>query len=84
MKMSQSSTSELREQIVSNVNQVFKHVKLLMEMENLVLGQTGFLVLIGIIQVLLPRGCHRANRGGTQRPRNFCSLICLNSAARLG
>lgn len=82
-KWAQSSSSGLREQIVSQINQVFKHVRLPMEMENLILGQTSFL------------GSNRHNPGTPSQRLPQSQLrscvqvleflfICLNSAARLG
>lgn len=82
LKKIQSSRSGLPKQIVSQVNQVFKHVRLPMEMRNLILGQTGFWILIGITQVLL-QGAATEPTEESYQPRNFC-FTCLNSAVRLG
>lgn len=54
-KWSQSSRSGWRQQSVSKVNQVFKHVRLLMEMENLILGPSDCVL-----------GSNRHNQGAPQ------------------
>ena len=63
----------------SKVNQVFKHVRLPMQMEKSDPGPDSvFCVLTGIIQVFLHRGCHTANRGAMEA-QGFL-FIGLNSA----
>lgn len=79
-KWGQSSRSGWRQQTISKVNQVFKHVRLLMEMENLIL--TGVLGSNRHNQGVPPSLPLSQQRSHTQ-VSEFC-FICLNQAAGLG
>lgn len=83
LKKIQSSRSGLPKQIVSQVNQVFKHVRLTMEMRNLILGQTGFLDSYRHNPGTPPRGCHRANRGVIPAQEFLFHLFEFSSQVRV-
>lgn len=69
---------------VSQVNQVFKHVRPPMEMKNLILGQTGLLGSHRYNPGTPPQELHEANRGATQAQQfSFTCLFEFSSQVRV-
>lgn len=81
--MRQSSRSGLREQVVSKVNQVFKHVRLPMEVENLILGQIGFLSSYRHNPGTPPQGLPQSQQKSRTGPGIFVYMFEFSSQVRV-